>query len=564
MGDYTRSYKEDYVRPSPGLLWEDYETTQSAFGASAALNFHNYGVTSLLAKEAKVALENGFTDYFLYGEIQDETELSPFVTPEEATQRGEQYGMSFKKPIRQSVLDLRIKNRRDELTRQSIVNRSESGGAKFFGGLAGAIADPANIAASFIPIVREARFAQMTARLGGVGRARVARGVIEGTVGSALLEIPTIPLTARAQADYDMYDSMMNITFGGIMGGGLHFGGGYVKDRFTGRVTENAIPERIDATNIETKQTALRTAFADMMQGRAVEVEPILRSDDGFNNWRQRQSDTPASWVIRNKETGEVISETFESGIVQKLNTDKYEAIPIIDYLEGLNKTIDNLETKIKERGVDVSISESADSITLSKITVPEDVRNKGAGTRAMNELLEYADQKSKKVTLSPSADFGGSKPRLVKFYKKFGFVENKGKNKDFSTQESMYREPKAITRPVAPKDTRPDLGNVTLRQFAESKSGKSALSQEADAREPFVPDSRYTDDSGIDNAVNEAIDGIEDLQGFFDNADPATLKLLNIEPDQIKRTLDALDADIAEAEKFSDAVKAFGACMMR
>ena len=46
----------------------------------------------------------------------------------------------------------------------------------------------------------------------------------------------------------------------------------------------------------------------------------------------------PASWVIRNKETKEVIMETFDYRRVQMLNTAKYEATPIVKYLADLNK----------------------------------------------------------------------------------------------------------------------------------------------------------------------------------------------------------------------------------
>ena len=45
-----------------------------------------------------------------------------------------------------------------------------------------------------------------------------------------------------------------------------------------------------------------------------------------------------ASWVIRNKATGEVICETFDERKVVALNTAKYEAIPIRQYLEELNR----------------------------------------------------------------------------------------------------------------------------------------------------------------------------------------------------------------------------------
>lgn len=45
-----------------------------------------------------------------------------------------------------------------------------------------------------------------------------------------------------------------------------------------------------------------------------------------------------ASWVIKRKETGEVIAETFLKNVVDAINTNKYEAVPIRDYLAGLNK----------------------------------------------------------------------------------------------------------------------------------------------------------------------------------------------------------------------------------
>ncbi|AGR48009.1 hypothetical protein PHIM7_289 [Sinorhizobium phage phiM7] len=45
-----------------------------------------------------------------------------------------------------------------------------------------------------------------------------------------------------------------------------------------------------------------------------------------------------ASWVLRNKETKEVICETFDHYKVKRLNTEKYEAVPILEYLQSLNR----------------------------------------------------------------------------------------------------------------------------------------------------------------------------------------------------------------------------------
>jgi len=91
---------------------------------------------------------------------------------------------------------------------------------------------------------------------------------------------------------------------------------------------------------------------------------------------------------------------------------------------------------------VALDIAESPNAIDLSKIVVPKELRNQGLGSSVMQDLIDYADSTGKQVRLSPSSDFGGSPTRLKKFYKEFGFVENKGRNKDFTTRETMIRNP--------------------------------------------------------------------------------------------------------------------------
>ena len=102
-----------------------------------------------------------------------------------------------------------------------------------------------------------------------------------------------------------------------------------------------------------------------------------------------------------------------------------------------------NLEDKY---GVTVELTGSKDKgdITLSRIEIGKSERGKNIGTKVMNEIIDYADANGRRLVLTPSLDYGAtSVSRLKNFYKKFGFVENKGKNKDFSTKESMYRDSK-------------------------------------------------------------------------------------------------------------------------
>jgi len=45
-------------------------------------------------------------------------------------------------------------------------------------------------------------------------------------------------------------------------------------------------------------------------------------------------------------------------------------------------------------------------------------------------------------ISLTAAGDFGGNKAKQIALYKRFGFIENKGKNKDYSISNNMYRNP--------------------------------------------------------------------------------------------------------------------------
>lgn len=46
----------------------------------------------------------------------------------------------------------------------------------------------------------------------------------------------------------------------------------------------------------------------------------------------------PASWVIVNKQTNQAFLETFNEALLSHVNTNKYKAMPIYDYLAQLNR----------------------------------------------------------------------------------------------------------------------------------------------------------------------------------------------------------------------------------
>lgn len=90
-----------------------------------------------------------------------------------------------------------------------------------------------------------------------------------------------------------------------------------------------------------------------------------------------------------------------------------------------------------------IDIYEKDDSLVLAKIVIKDEFRDTGIGSKVMEDLISYADKNNKIIVLTPSSNYGGNKNRLIKFYQRFGFKPNKGRNKNFEFRDAMIREPK-------------------------------------------------------------------------------------------------------------------------
>ncbi len=101
------------------------------------------------------------------------------------------------------------------------------------------------------------------------------------------------------------------------------------------------------------------------------------------------------------------------------------------------------LDNKYGEYLEGLDIYENRTSLRLSRIVIKPEYRNSGVGTKIMEDLINYADQNTKIVTLTPASDFGGNKNRLIQFYKRFGFKHNKGQYKTYEYSDAMVRYPK-------------------------------------------------------------------------------------------------------------------------
>ena len=112
----------------------------------------------------------------------------------------------------------------------------------------------------------------------------------------------------------------------------------------------------------------------------------------------------------------------------------------IAEFLEKMKA----LENEYKDKGVLLELQTSYfQSIYISKIVVPKDNREQGIGSAFMKALTTLADEYGVILTLSPANTYGGTVSRLKKFYNRFGFVDNKGRKKDYRFLYEMIRIPK-------------------------------------------------------------------------------------------------------------------------
>ena len=88
-------------------------------------------------------------------------------------------------------------------------------------------------------------------------------------------------------------------------------------------------------------------------------------------------------------------------------------------------------------------------SLFLSDLYVKEEHRGTGVGTKVMNSITKFADTEKLPIVLIPEPDDDNISPKkLMDFYKKFGFIINKGKRMDYTFSvpfaTTMYRMPRS------------------------------------------------------------------------------------------------------------------------
>ena len=245
-------------------------------------------------------------------------------------------GLSFPDGVKEPVARIQAERYDDRKIRKDVLSRAPSGWFKWPATLAVSLAasllDPINVASAYIPIVPQAARLAMAARVGKT-MGRLATGAAEGAAGAAMLE-PLVYGAAKQEQDedYSLYNSLMNIAFGTVFGGGLH-------------VASGAIGDVISRVQYKTRETALRVAVAQLGEGKQVNVEPIFKLDgmEGIKKpWEIPREQFIARMIPEETRAAVPIFEKIVYGKVENL----HEAVPGMakERLDLIKSTIETAE----------------------------------------------------------------------------------------------------------------------------------------------------------------------------------------------------------------------------
>lgn len=215
------------------------------------------------------------------------TRTRPEMLPMEARERVKEAGLDKQLTIpdgamiQPSALDIMMERARHRQERAATIARGPQGvGTSALSGITslfvGAV-DPVNLAAAFIPVVGELRYAKMLEAAGESAFARAGVraqvGAASGAVGMAAIEpIAAFAKTQEGQ-DYTMAMALRSVIFGAALGGILHTGGGAVADILRTRGERPLYPFDVG------EPMEFHTPFDELRQPPAGSNLPILGAE---------------------------------------------------------------------------------------------------------------------------------------------------------------------------------------------------------------------------------------------------------------------------------------------
>ena len=245
-----------------------YNQTSSGFWETAGatfMNAWNYNPTSSVFRSVE--------------QTQAYQSSSEYLDRDELNKQYGDLGLVFEKDTRAGLVDYLVERKKLENERSEVIARGPTGKLArsffFLESLGTSFLDPINIAASFVPVVGQARFANMVAR-SGKNIARMKKGFVEGFVGNTAVEPLVYGVAKSEQANYDAYDSFANIAVGGFIGSAAHVGFGRIGDFIAEKRGKPNIYQKLAAISPDNQQALLRYSVGKVLKGEKVDTGNLI------------------------------------------------------------------------------------------------------------------------------------------------------------------------------------------------------------------------------------------------------------------------------------------------
>lgn len=514
-------------------------------------------VLGLAAEEA--FMDNPATKAYMFAKALSAD--GKILTRAEVEERARNAGVNLPVPdagMREDAADLLIGRQYEKKRRQSALQAAEGGFAtgalQLAGGLGGSILDPINVASSFIPVVGQARYAQLLGKAAGpLGRAgvRAAVGAAEGAAGAIAVEPLNYGLSKSLGDDYTFSNSLMNIAFGTAMGAGLHTGMGAVSEALSkGRPWETAPPKGDIAHSVSKMSPELRRdagmgAVAQLIEDRPVAVELV----------RQQHLESLQSQV-----------EAIDAKIAKATALGDQE---ILSSLQARKADLTNtLQTEMRNLGdgEKASLATEEPRPLMDETTKAEIEKISDPVSR--DQMVQTQVQSALDSGLEVRVKVGDESVKIERISENGKLLDSTGKE----VGEATFGKSSTI-------EVQSERGaNPSLPVLGDSGVGGAAglldpaAKQRAMQAAQTEPSSRFVDDEivnqhdlylseippemRVEEANAQMSDALKDLKETAANAD--------LDESFIAKALEAADEGISAAKEFGKALKAMALCQVR
>ncbi|HCQ8441134.1 TPA: hypothetical protein ACOVJJ_001221 [Klebsiella oxytoca] len=483
---------------------------------------------------------------------------SPVVSKAEADAKLKELGVkSINIPdsgVTQSFMDHVTQERKEALARQQIAASAPSGfintPLNFMAGLAGSMADPANLAIGLVPFAGEARAATALGRFGE----RFLQGSIYGGVQTAAA-IPFTALAAAAEGDnFTLAQVMENIFLGMVGGGVLHAGGGVIADLVRGRrgaepsasIADEAGTPR--ATESSQAPLSNEANFADLdsyVYSRAYDdVTPAYQAE--LNATRDSITSNLDDIKSGIEATRQQISD-IESSLERRVSEYKSQGMKSRDARAQAKQDIADERTQVQERQGELQ----------------QELEKHSQASRAQDELgqIDRGDipPALRERIAARAAEIGdGFKPTAIA--QGVRTAAQRINEANWTQRENAFRGGLSHMLQGRTPDIEPffDLGRTDLRAtaFDQIKQGPRPDIDEPTVRASADADTQYKRAQNNDDLMNAQEDFDAEIELARNMVD-------DLDSPQLKEALSAIQKE-ANDESFMKGLQAYATCMLR